>query len=76
MRSDLRMVGSTLQYRVVSDDGPYRLGNCGSSRRHDTTAFFDQDGDGRADFIPNSVYSEHWGKANAWLIPVITLTLQ
>jgi hypothetical protein len=76
VRSDLRGFGTTLQYRVVATNAPYKYGECGSSEVYDVAAYVDQDGDGRVDFIPNNVYSEHWGRGNGWLVPIIRQALQ
>lgn len=73
LNSDYRNIGDALSYKVVADNSPYKLGDCGSSETYTSLAFLDADGDGKVDFIPQSVYDELWMKNNAWFIPVITL---
>jgi hypothetical protein len=73
MNSDYRNVGDSFSYKVVTDNSPYKYGNCGSSESYVTISSPDSDANGRMDFIPDSEYAKYFGKYYGWLIPVITM---
>ncbi len=71
--SDYRNVGESLSYRVVADNTPYLSDTCNTRVTKQSTSSVDSDGDGKADFIPQSEYDALFGKYYGWLVPVITL---
>jgi hypothetical protein len=71
--SDHRNVGDSLAYRVVSNNSAYRLGQCGSSETHTSTATADQDADGRMDFIPSEAYDNFVGTVGNVTVPGLGL---
>jgi len=77
--SDYRNIGDQVSYRVVSNDGPYRLSGggstCGNKHVYSSNVYLDYDADGKADFIPEAEYKKYFGKYYGWLVPVTTMLL-
>lgn len=72
--SDYRNKGQTLSYKIVSDDVPYGLGgSCTTDHSYTSIAHQDINGDGKADYIPETEYAKYFGKYYGWLIPTILL---
>ncbi len=74
--SDIKNQGDTVSYRVLTDNAPYRYGDCGTSESYSVTAAFDTNGDGHADFIPDSVYDSYRAQAFSWMVPVLNLLFE
>lgn len=72
--SDYRNKGQTLSYKIVSDDAPYGLGGtCTTKHNYISIAHQDTNGDGKADYIPETEYAKYFGKYYGWLVPTILL---
>lgn len=74
--ADMRTGGTTLSYKVIADNSAYKYGRCGTSESYVSTAVFDGDGDGYADFVPKREYAVYFGKYYGWLVPVVSLMVK
>jgi hypothetical protein len=74
--SDYRRAGETLSYRVRVDNGPYQGVHCGTDIDRTSIGHVDSDGDGKAEFLPESVYGELFGKHFGWLVPTTSVLMQ
>lgn len=66
--SDLRGIGKTLAYEVVSSTRKWRDDTCNDTVTRSTSSFVDSNGDGLVDFVPISEYSKLTAK---WFTPIL-----